>query len=101
MAEMDLPTSARSHNGPKLHVREHHHGIYDGETQSVLPHQFWPNQLDQQHQRRKLAARVNSIPHERPPEIRAQGPTFTFLHRQSTCTSPAPPPQPPPYQLPL
>src|SRR6267142_854586 len=59
MAEMDLPTSARSHNGPKLHVREHH-------------------------QRRKLAARINSIPHERPAEIRAQGATFALLHGEYT-----------------
>ena len=84
MAEMGLLTSARSHNGPQLHVREHHYGIYDGETQSILPHQFWPNQLGQQHQRRKLAGRINGIPHERPAEIRAQGTTFALLHGEYT-----------------
>src|SRR6266849_4199776 len=80
MAEMGLLTGARSHNGPQLQVREIDHGIYHGETQSVLPHQFWANQLGQQHQRRKLAARINGIPYEHPAEIRAQGGTFALLH---------------------
>jgi hypothetical protein len=80
MAKICLLASAGSHNRPQLQVREHHHGIYHGETQRVLPYQFWPNQLGQQHQHRKLAARVNGIPHEHPAEISAQGRTFALLH---------------------
>ena len=79
MAKMGLLPCARGHNGPQLHVGEHHHGVHHGETQGVLPHQFWPNQLGQQHQRCKLAARVKGISHEHPAEIRTQGGTFAVL----------------------
>src|SRR5260370_31380912 len=84
MAETGLLMSARSHNSPQLEVREIDHGIYHGKTQSVLPHPFWLKQLGQQHQCRKLAARINGIPHEHPAEIRAQGRTFALLHGEYT-----------------
>src|ERR1700682_150000 len=84
MAEMGLLMSARSHNSPQLQVREIDHGIYHGKTQSVLPHTFRLKQLGQQHQCRKLAARINGIPHEHPAEIRAQGRTFALLHGEYT-----------------
>src|SRR5260370_16732645 len=82
MSEMGLLTSGRSHDGPQLQVREHHHGIHYVKTQSLLPHQFRRNQLGQEHQHHKLTARINGIPHKHPAEIRAQGGTFALLHSE-------------------
>ena len=81
---MDLWTRARCHYRPELKVRQIDHGIDDGEAQSVLADHLWPEQLRQQHQNHELAARVNSIPHKHPAEIRAQGSTFALLHDQYT-----------------
>jgi hypothetical protein len=49
VAKLRLPAMIRIHDGTELHVREHHHGINQGETQSILADKFRMNQLGQEH----------------------------------------------------